>query len=189
MAYDTFGELRQIIDGSDPFMTTGHQILKDRAHVQRQWKTPKWMFDDAAVKKFLLKMFPHADFKSLESINRKSGKLSKRDRYKLRRAQRDRRRAGHWLYVIHLYFRAKLSAGVVASEIRKRDDEARWDTDEPVADSDELFSNTEMTRNRVDRIVHSIRKASVGERTDGKPRTGRRVGRPKKIIAGSIPQS
>src|SRR5690348_8001790 len=74
---------------------------------------------------------------------------------KLRDEERHRRSAALWTAVIVLYFRIGLSDADVEHELN-------------------------LPAGRVGRIVQSIRLAERGLRLDGRPRTGRRRGRPKK---------
>jgi hypothetical protein len=66
-----------------------------------------------------------------------------------------------WGAVIHYHLRMRMKASDVAAELNK----VGWG----------LF-----TPGRISRIAYSIRKAYAGERTDSKPRTGNKVGRPRK---------
>lgn len=97
----TFRELREnYFDGSEPFMTGGHQILKIRRGVQKQ--IPTWANDDKAIKKFLLRSFP-----------------------KLQTNDRQRRSAARWVRIIHLHFRAGWTRGDIAEELHLSLDSVR----------------------------------------------------------------
>lgn len=89
---DTFGELRhQHFDGSDPFMTGGHQIIKTRRIKRVQ---PEWTKSDEEIKKVLLRSFP-----------------------KLKTNARQRAGAARWTRFIHLYYRMGMTKGQVAAEM------------------------------------------------------------------------
>lgn len=97
---DTFAELRTVFDGSDSFMTGGHQIIRPRgaagerarpyAHRQR----PAWTKSDEKIKALLLKSFP-----------------------KLQTNVRQRKAAARWMRVIYLYHRTGFSKGQIAQEL------------------------------------------------------------------------
>lgn len=89
---DTFSELRREFDGSDPFMTGGHQIIKERKG--SKWFPALWTKDDEKVQALLIRVFPNMKTNSLE-----------------------RQRAGRWVRVIHLFFRLGLSYGQVSDEM------------------------------------------------------------------------
>lgn len=89
---DTFGELRHShFDGSDPFMTGGHQIIKIR-RIKRE--PPEWTKNDEAIQTLLLRSFP-----------------------KLKKNARQRERAARWVRFIHLYYRMGMTHGQVAAEM------------------------------------------------------------------------
>lgn len=90
---DTFSELRQKIDGSDPFMTGGHQIMKTRTEMDRE--VPAWAKNDAEVQKVLLRSFP-----------------------KLGANPKQRARAARWARVIHMYFRVQMTHSEIAAELK-----------------------------------------------------------------------
>ena len=92
MSHDTFGELRRVIDGSDPFMTRGHQILKIRRPAK---KTPLWAFNHKKIQTILLRSFP-----------------------KMKTSPTQRARAGRWIRIIHLYFNQNWSRGQISAELR-----------------------------------------------------------------------
>jgi len=93
-SHDTFGELRNqnnpggSFDGSEPFMTGGHQILSPHAAVDRvvDKHRPEWV-EDAAFKALLLREFPNMDTD-----------------------EKQRDRAGRWNRAVYLYYRVSLSA-------------------------------------------------------------------------------
>lgn len=89
---DTFGELRGYLDGNDPFMTGGHQILKVR---REDRKNPSWVKSNTKIREILLRSFP----KMLTDP-----------------IQRDR--AGRWVRIIQLYFRMRMTYGQVAAELK-----------------------------------------------------------------------
>jgi len=92
MLSDTFEELRGFLDGQDPFMTTGHQILK----IRRPKKTiPSWAYSHKKIQEFLLRVFPN-----------------------LEKDQKQRERAGRWVRILYLYFNQNWSRGQIASELK-----------------------------------------------------------------------
>lgn len=90
MAYDTFKELRGSLDGQDPFMTHGHQIMKIR---RPKKKIPAWAYNRKEIQKFLQRVFP---------------KL---------KDPGQRERAGRWARIAHLYFNQNWSRGQIAAEL------------------------------------------------------------------------
>jgi hypothetical protein len=72
-----------------------------------------------------------------------------------------------WAAVIYLYLRVGMKARDVAHNLNHRQTG-------PISET--------ITQDRIWRIAYSIKKAYAGERTDGKPRTGNKVGRPKKKL-------
>ncbi len=88
---DTFRELREIVDGGDPFMRSGHQILVERKHKRI---VPDWARSDKEIRKLLLRSFPrlHTDKKQAAG-------------------------AGRWTRVIQLYFRMGKTHGQIAEEM------------------------------------------------------------------------
>jgi hypothetical protein len=94
MSHDTYAELRDqhnpggSFDGSEPFMTGGHQILSPHAAVDRvvDKHRPEWV-EDAAFKALLLREFPNMDTD-----------------------EKQRDRAGRWNRAVYLYYRVSLSA-------------------------------------------------------------------------------
>lgn len=89
---DTFSELRTAIDGSDPFMTGGHQIITKRSDSKKG--NPAWAKNDAELRNILLKAFP-----------------------KLHTDQKQRKAAARWLRVVSLFYRTGLTRGEVAEEL------------------------------------------------------------------------
>jgi hypothetical protein len=92
---DTFSELRTVMDGSDPFMTDGHQIISPRSDSRK--KVPAWSKDDDAVKKLLLCSFP----KLKTNIKHRAG-------------------AARWMRIIHMYYRVGLTVGHIAEELHAK---------------------------------------------------------------------
>lgn len=88
---DTSKQLRAILDSNDPFMTTGHQILKIR---RPRKKTPSWVHNNKKIREFLLQSFP-----------------------KMKTDPRQRARAGRWVRIIHLYYNQNWSRGQIAEEL------------------------------------------------------------------------
>lgn len=87
--------LRGKIDGSDQFMD-GHQITKVR---KMDRKIPEWALNDKEVRRILLTVFPKM------SQDTKIGKSQ-------------RKRAGKWMRLIHLYYRMRQPKQIVAKEMR-----------------------------------------------------------------------
>lgn len=134
--------------------------------------------DPAFVDALLLRLFPHHNDPPTEAN------------------ARDRESARLWVAVIELRFIKGLSYRdvyntLLAAEEKKQNDyygsldlndpadfeilEMRGQPGDPDAPVTHYY-----TADRIARVIHSIRKAALGERTDGKPRTGRAVGRPHK---------
>ena len=88
--FDTYGQLRRFLDGSDGFME-GHQILTMR-RINR--KAPGWSKSDIRIRELLKQSFPQL------SVN-----------------PRQRKSAADWARVICLYFRMGLPASHVAAEM------------------------------------------------------------------------
>lgn len=88
---DTFEQLRKSFDGSDPFMTQGHQIIKMR---RGNRTTPEWVKNNKKIQELLLRSFP-----------------------KMKTNKTQRMRAGRWARIIHLYFKMKMTYGQVAAEL------------------------------------------------------------------------
>jgi hypothetical protein len=99
--HDTFAELRSPygeaqggFDGSEPFMTNGHQILSPHSvgeHGKRS--VPGWARNNKEFQALLLREFP-----------------------KMATDEKQRFRAGRWTRVVTLYYRAAMSAQQVADE-------------------------------------------------------------------------
>ena len=89
---DTYGELRGRFDGSDPFMTGGHQIIKQRTGDRR---TPDWARSDKNVRAILIRAFP-----------------------KLKTDGLQRARAARWATVIQLYYRMHLTRSQLAEHLK-----------------------------------------------------------------------
>lgn len=87
---DPFEELRGILDSSDPFMTSGHRILKIK---RPKKKSPPWVRNNESIKKFLIRVFPHMQEFS------------------------QRVRAGKWIRVMYLYYNQNWSRGQIAAEL------------------------------------------------------------------------
>ena len=110
----------ELFSGNDQFMQNGHQIINsNRANAGPRRKNAAWAASDAEVQKLLQARFP-----------------------KLKIDENQRKRAGRWVRVIHLYFRSEMSVGDVAKEIG-------------------------MTRRNTDKLIRRIRMAQIGLRTDG----------------------
>jgi len=90
-----FEQLRTKFDSKDGFVSSGHQIKKIRAHSR---VVPDWTADDQAVQKLLLRSFPN-----------------------LKTSPYQRKFAGRWVRVIHLFYRMGLSRTEIAKEMRVRD--------------------------------------------------------------------
>lgn len=92
-----FEKLREKFDGSDPFMSGGHQIIKSAGatrHDTRVSNVPEWALDDSKVQTLLLTSFP-----------------------KLKTDDIQRKRAGRWLQIIHLYYRMGWTQNKIAGEM------------------------------------------------------------------------
>jgi hypothetical protein len=100
MPNQTFRELREVFDGSDPFMTGGHGIREPRT---RRKKIPEWSKSDDEIRKILLRSFP-----------------------KLQTNHRQRSSAAKWLRIIHLYYRAGMTRGQVAHELGMKDNTLKF---------------------------------------------------------------
>jgi hypothetical protein len=91
---DTSRELRQLLDGDDPFLSGGHQILKIR---RPRKKIPAWVNDKKKIRELLIRSFPKMKF----------------DFYQ-------RERAGRWAQIINLYFQEGWSRGQITEELKDR---------------------------------------------------------------------
>ena len=94
---EDFRRLRKKFDGSDPFMTGGHQIIKSAGatrHAERVSNTPDWVKDDQKIREMLLRSFPRLQTDKLQ-----------------------RERAGRWVQVVQLYFRMGWTRQKTADEM------------------------------------------------------------------------
>lgn len=91
MSKDDFNELRQSFDVQDPFMTTGHQIVKMR---RGNRETPDWAKNKQEIQKVLLLAFP-----------------------KMRANATQRIRAGRWVRALYLYYNTNMTQSQVAEEM------------------------------------------------------------------------
>src|SRR5271157_2995548 len=89
---DTYLQLRSSFDGSDPFMTGGHQIHKTRSSNR---KVPEWTTSDKGIQQILLRAFPT-----------------------LKTNIRQRARAARWARVIYLYYRTRLTKADIAHVLK-----------------------------------------------------------------------
>jgi hypothetical protein len=85
-------ELRGQLDGQDPFMTGGHQVIRPRRSDRR---TPDWATTNKKIRAILLRSFP-----------------------KLKTHPVQRIRAGRWAQIIQLYYRAHLSKKQIAEQLK-----------------------------------------------------------------------
>ena len=92
---DTFEELRHSIDGSDPFMTNGHQVIRPRRAYKKDH--PAWTKSDEKIKQILLRSFP-----------------------KLQTNSKQRLAAARWLRIIHMYYRVGETIGTIAAELHQK---------------------------------------------------------------------
>lgn len=90
---EIFRQLRTKLDGSDPFVSGGHRIIKIRTATSRS--IPDWTQDNKAVQKVLLCSFP-----------------------KLHEDHNHRSQASRWTRILHLYFRMQLTRGEIAREMK-----------------------------------------------------------------------
>lgn len=93
----SLGALRRSFDGSEPFMTGGHQIKETAGatqHARRLRKIPVWALDDTQVQILLLRCFP-----SLKTV------------------PEQRAKAARWARIIHLYYRMGYTAAKTADEL------------------------------------------------------------------------
>ena len=117
-------KLRGKMDGSEGFMSA-HQIKKVRT---REREIPEWTLNNKEVQKIILLSFPN---------------------WRTNEIQRER--AGRWVMLIHLYYRARLSGTQVAQEM-------------------------DTSLNVVKTLLKSIRRVSKGLRADNSgPRTRKPV--------------
>ncbi len=96
-----YSKIRRYMDGDDPFVTGGHQIIKTAGatlHTQRVQCIPAWTRNDDEVRKLLQTAFP---------------KLNEDSRV----GRRQREWAARWLRVIHLYCRVGWTRAKVADEL------------------------------------------------------------------------
>jgi hypothetical protein len=105
---DVFAQLRQVVDGSDSFMT-GCKFLKER---KRRRYCPEWVKSDRNIRELLQNRFPH--FKEGCLLGAKGRRLCKCV------PCRHRFRAGLWSLVIIRYLRCGESCKQVAFELNQR---------------------------------------------------------------------
>jgi hypothetical protein len=151
---DTFSELRAFIDGNDPFMTGGHQIIKLREVHRRPLP---WMLNATTTAAFLLKRFPFLKRpcgNGVADVNR---------RYCSCRPCRHNSTAGLWMFVIQICFLMSEPA-VEAARL--------WNLSHPC--------EHHIKDAAVRRVIQMIFQANEGLRLDGKPRSFGKAGRPKK---------
>lgn len=91
MPNPTFEELRGHLDGQDPFMTGGHQVIKPR---RSDRQTPDWAATNKKIQIILLRSFP-----------------------KLKTHPTQRKRAARWAEVIQLYYRMHVSKKQIAEQL------------------------------------------------------------------------
>ena len=115
MGVRTTEGLKTIMDADDAFIS-GHQIKKIR---RQKRSTPEWARHQKQVRELLLRSFP-----------------------KLNTSQKQRKRAGRWMRIIHLYFVLGFTCSQVAAEL-----------------GEEIAP--------VKRSIEHIRNASKGKRADG----------------------
>lgn len=84
-------QLRKSMDGSDPFMSGGHQIIITRKGRRRS--VPDWAEDDAKLREILIRVFPS-----------------------MMTNTRQRARAGTWARVAYLYYRANRTSSDIAED-------------------------------------------------------------------------
>ena len=92
MANSTLRELRKHFESDDPFMSSGHQIIKP---LRRRKKKPTWVSDNERIQQILLRSFPN-----------------------LQTNPTQRFRAGRWALLIHLYFQEGRSRGYISEEMK-----------------------------------------------------------------------
>jgi hypothetical protein len=141
--------------------------FKKITHPKKRVKTPGWMYDDKEIRSFLLREFPYL-VEGRKRDNSEYGfvipKETKRQQHQRKRAERQRKMAGRWGFMIKNFFTGTMSS---------RDIEAY------------LKHPTECKC--VGRLIQRIRCAAEGLRQDGRPRTGKPRGRPLKLSAGTSP--
>ena len=92
MANSTLRELRKHFESDDPFMSSGHQIIKP---LRRRKKKPAWVSDNERIQQILLRSFPN-----------------------LQTNPAQRFRAGRWARLIHLYFQEGRSRSYISEEMK-----------------------------------------------------------------------
>lgn len=130
-----FGQLRKVFDGDDQFVSGGHQVVKSAGatrHATRVSKTPEWALSNEQVQALLLRSFP-----------------------KLATDPKQRERAGRWMRIINLYYRAAWTQAQIAEEMG-------------------------ISLNLLKFLIVSIKRAANGEQANGKGKRGLRPrGRPR----------
>jgi hypothetical protein len=94
----SFSYLRTVLDGSDSFVSGGHQIIKTAGatrHADRMKKVPAWALDDEKIKEFIQFRFPKAGTDPEQ-----------------------RRLASRMIRLIHLYYRVGETLESVAGELK-----------------------------------------------------------------------
>lgn len=149
----TSAELRRrYLDSDEPFMSGGHQILKARKNIPRKYKTPEWMLI-ATDRRARIRELLEREFPKWEtSKSQQKGMMV-------------------WFLVINMYFIMYQPAQAVVDEVDFfRRDPAR----------DKFWEWGSITVKSVEHAIRRIRNVLGGLRTDGRPHTGRAVGRPPK---------
>jgi hypothetical protein len=86
-----YKQIRQIFEGSDPFVSGGHKVVGLR---RRKRVIPEWAQNDKKIQEILLRSFP-----------------------KLKINARQRAGAARWARIIHLYFRLRWTYHQIADEL------------------------------------------------------------------------
>jgi hypothetical protein len=165
---DDSEKLRGFFDGKDKFMTTPN-VVSER--VGRRLR-PEGLDSQQTIVDFLKKHFPYANRYDSEcscSPCRSRKWTNERANCPFRcRECRETTLFLKWYNVIwHSWFHAERDHPWTAKQI---EEEFHW------------------KHGTVGYIVQQVRRAWAGVRLDGKPRTGRRRGRPRKPLEGIIPE-
>jgi hypothetical protein len=155
MRNNTMAELRRFFDGDDPFMESP-QIIK-RRHPERRYESPVWTQDNKQVLAFLLRRFPKWNLDG-----------------------RQQRSAQIWGTIIVRYFQERATVPDIGSGLRQNREVSAsrygFRGDHKVV----VMPGYTISNDYIKRIIQQVRFLDAGLRTDGRPHTGRNVGRPKK---------
>jgi hypothetical protein len=155
---------RELVDSMGG-MDFGVRKIRGR---KKRLKTPEWMRDKKQIVVFLQRLFPLSN----EKIELNTWSLSSKDKRHRARIARQRKQAARWATVITRYFVCAETSTSIEFELRHGD----------------RCKCVTRTIQRI-RLASANGPSNTGRRQDGKPRTGRPKGRPRKLFAAPIPST